>query len=260
MTDTQENTTENKPITGQKVPEHLRLINTFMKRRTHMNKQAELALTEPDYKQYLVNLERDENGNITDDVSAIKNLRGLFADSSNGSLAPLTVEVGFGMGDSLIEMASASPHRNFIGVEVHEPGIGKCAFMAKQHGLDNLKIINGDAIKLMQQLPDNHIDRIQLYFPDPWQKKRHYKRRFVSIERMQVVTRVLKIDGWFHAATDWENYAEWMLEVLDNFNGLTNMAGKGKFTPRPNFRPVTKFERRGIERGHGIWDLIYKKD
>lgn len=254
----------NKPANthanSQKIPEHLRFINTFMKRRTHMNKQAELALTDPNYQQYLVNLSRDENGNITDDVSAINDLRALFANSSNGSLAPLTVEVGFGMGDSLIEMATASPHRNFIGVEVHEPGIGKCAYMAKQQGLDNLKIINGDAIKLMQQLPDNHIDRIQLFFPDPWQKKRHHKRRFVSDERMQIVTRVLKIDGWFHTATDWENYAEWMLEVLDNFKGLTNIAGSNSFTPRPTFRPVTKFEKRGIERGHGIWDLIYKKD
>ena len=184
----------------------------------------------------------------------------LFADSPNGSDAPLTVEIGFGLGDSFIEMAAAEPTRNFVGVEVHEPGIGKCAYMAGTQGLTNVKIINGDAIQLLKQLPENHIDRIQLYFPDPWQKKRHYKRRFVSPERMAIVTRSLKQGGWFHTATDWEHYAFWMVEVLDGFAGLTNQAGAGNFTDRPDFRPMTKFERRGLERGHGVWDLIYIKD
>lgn len=237
-------------------PEHPRFINTFMKRRTHMNKQAEQALTDPKFGRYLVN---DSDG----DVSNITNLRALFADTEhtpNGSEAPLTLEIGFGMGSSLIEMAVADPKRNFVGIEVHEPGIGKCAYMADENNLTNIKIINGDAIKLLTQLPENHIDRIQLYFPDPWQKKRHYKRRFVSPERMQIVTRSLKSGGWFHTATDWEHYAFWMLDVLDNFAGLQNLAGKGNFTPRPDFRPMTKFENRGIDRGHGVWDLIYIKE
>ncbi|KRU22579.1 tRNA (guanosine(46)-N7)-methyltransferase TrmB [Psychrobacter piscatorii] len=234
---------------------HIRIVNTFMKRRTHMNKNAELALTAPEFSEYLVN-----NSFGDGDLSGIDNLRALFADSPNGSDAPLTLEIGFGLGDSFIEMAAAEPARNFVGVEVHEPGIGKCAYMAGTQDLSNVKIINGDAIQLLKQLPENHIDRIQLYFPDPWQKKRHYKRRFVSPERMAIVTRSLKQGGWFHTATDWEHYAFWMVEVLDGFAGLTNKAGAGNFTDRPDFRPMTKFERRGLERGHGVWDLIYIKD
>ncbi|MGO2997248.1 MAG: tRNA (guanosine(46)-N7)-methyltransferase TrmB [Moraxellaceae bacterium] len=234
---------------------HIRIVNTFMKRRTHMNKNAELALTAPEFSEYLVN-----NSFGDGDLSGIDDLRALFADSPNGSDAPLTLEIGFGLGDSFIEMAAAEPARNFVGVEVHEPGIGKCAYMAGTQGLTNVKIINGDAIQLLKQLPENHIDRIQLYFPDPWQKKRHYKRRFVSPDRMTIVTRSLKKGGWFHTATDWEHYAFWMVEVLDGFAGLTNKAGAGNFTDRPDFRPMTKFERRGIERGHGVWDLIYIKD
>ena len=234
---------------------HMRIVNTFMKRRTHMNKNAEQALTAPEFAQYLVN-----NSYGDGDLDNIHDLRILFADTVNGSAAPLTLEIGFGLGDSLIEMAAAEPTRNFVGVEVHEPGIGKCAYMAGTQNLTNIKIINGDAIQLLKQLPENHIDRIQLYFPDPWQKKRHYKRRFVSPERMAIVTRSLKQGGWFHTATDWEHYAFWMIEVLDDFNGLTNKAGKGKFTSRPDFRPMTKFERRGLQSGHGVWDLIYTKD
>lgn len=234
---------------------HIRIVNTFMKRRTHMNKNAELALTAPEFSEYLVN-----NSFGDGDLSGIDDLRALFADSPNGSDAPLTLEIGFGLGDSFIEMAAAEPARNFVGVEVHEPGIGKCAYMAGTQDLSNVKIINGDAIQLLKQLPENHIDRIQLYFPDPWQKKRHYKRRFVSPDRMTIVTRSLKKGGWFHTATDWEHYAFWMVEVLDGFAGLTNKAGAGNFTDRPDFRPMTKFERRGIERGHGVWDLIYIKD
>ncbi|WP_298908860.1 tRNA (guanosine(46)-N7)-methyltransferase TrmB [uncultured Psychrobacter sp.] len=242
---------QNEPETDK----HIRIVNTFMKRRTHMNKNAELALTAPEFAHYLVN-----NSFGDGNLDGINDLRVLFSDSPNGSDAPLTVEIGFGLGDSFIEMAAAEPTRNFVGVEVHEPGIGKCAYMAGTQGLTNVKIINGDAIQLLKQLPENHIDRIQLYFPDPWQKKRHYKRRFVSPERMAIVTRSLKQGGWFHTATDWEHYAFWMVEVLDSFAGLTNQAGAGNFTDRPDFRPMTKFERRGLERGHGVWDLIYIKD
>jgi len=245
-------TTDDKEANNDK---HMRIVNTFMKRRTHMNKNAEQALTDPKFAEYLVN-----NSFGDGNLDGIDDLRVLFNDSPNGSNAPLTVEIGFGLGDSLIEMAIADPTRNFIGVEVHEPGIGKCAYIAGTQNLTNIKIINGDAIQLLKQLPENHIDRIQLYFPDPWRKKRHFKRRFVSAERMAIVTRTLKPGGWFHTATDWEHYAFWMLEVLDNFAGLSNQAGTGNFTPRPDFRPMTKFERRGIDRDHGVWDLIYTKD
>ena len=249
---------ENESIDTEVKPEdnkHIRIVNTFMKRRTHMNKNAELALTAPEFAHYLVN-----NSFGDGNLEGIKDLRALFADLPNGSEAPLTLEIGFGLGDSFIEMAAAEPSRNFVGIEVHEPGIGKCTYMAGTQNLTNVKIINGDAIQLLKQLPENHIDHIQLYFPDPWQKKRHHKRRFVSSERMAIVTRSLKQGGWFHTATDWEHYAFWMVEVLDSFAGLSNQAGAGNFTDRPDFRPMTKFERRGINSGHGVWDLIYLKD
>lgn len=242
-------TPQNSPfdtVNHNKLPTQLRFINTFMRRRTHMSKKAEMGLSDA-FKHFFAQ-------------DSSNNLRQLFVDTPNGSNAPLTLEIGFGMGSSLIEMAQNAPDTNFVGIEVHQPGLGNAAFLAHDAGLTNLRLIEGDAIKVLQQLPDEHLDRVQLYFPDPWQKKRHFKRRFVSPERMQIVVSKLKTSGWFHAATDWENYAFWMLDVLDSFNGLTNLAGAGKFYPRPDFRPYTKFEKRGIDAGHSVWDLIFVKD
>ncbi len=240
-----------------KTPEEFRKINTFMKRRTHISQNHEQALTDAHYASIYVN----HSGTVgtLGDASVITDLRALFQDTPNGTDAPITLEIGFGMGDSLLEMAKNMPHRNFVGIEVHEPGIGRVAYLADEMGLTNLKVINGDAIALLDALPENHLDTVQLYFPDPWQKKRHYKRRFVTHDRMDKVVRVLKVGGTFHAATDWEHYAFWMLEVLDSMDSLENSCSTGNFTPRPDFRPFTKFEKRGINSGHGVWDLIYIK-
>lgn len=238
-------------------PEQFRQINTFMKRRTHIGENAKHALTDARFADVYLN-QTPAIGQLGD-VAAITDLRGFFADSTGGSAAPLTLEIGFGMGDSLLDMAKAAPERNFVGIEVHEPGIGRVCLLAKQAKLDNLKVINGDAIALLKNLPDAHLDTAQLYFPDPWQKKRHHKRRFVTPDRMRLVAQKLKAGGVFHTATDWEHYAFWMLETLDNCPEFENTAGKGHFAPRPAFRPLTKFEKRGIASGHGVWDLIYKK-
>ncbi|WP_416381524.1 tRNA (guanosine(46)-N7)-methyltransferase TrmB [Moraxella sp. 7624LN] len=238
-------------------PEQFRQIDTFMKRRTHMSQASELALTNSTYAPYILN-HGFELGKLGD-VSNINNLRTHFANTPNGMDAPLTLEIGFGMGDSLIEMAKNNPEHNFVGIEVHEPGIGRIAYIAHELGLQNLKVLSGDAIALLSNLPDEHLDAIQLYFPDPWQKKRHYKRRFVTTHRMEIVARTLKIGGTFHAATDWEHYALWMLEVLDNMSILENISGQGNFTPRPAFRPQTKFEKRGLDYGRTSWDLMYRK-
>lgn len=240
-----------------KTPAQYRQINTFMKRRTHISQNAKHALLSAEFADILVN-PMDEIGTLGD-ISGINDLRALFQDTQNGTNAPLTLEIGFGMGGSLIEMAKNAPHIHFVGVEVHEAGIGKTVFETHALGLKNLKIINGDAIALLKNLPKNHIDTIQLYFPDPWQKKRHYKRRFVNPERMAVVANALKTGGIFHTATDWEHYAFWMLEVLDDCAFFENLAGKGNFSPRPSHRPLTKFEQRGITSGHGVWDLLYRK-
>lgn len=231
-------------------------IHTFMRRRTHLSQYAHTALTDPVFAPYLIN--HTAIGRLGD-VSAIYSLRDYFIQTPNGKDAPLTLEIGFGMGDSLVEMAKNNPACNFVGIEVHEPGIGRCAYLAHELGLTNLKVINGDAIALLDNLPDSHLDTVQLYFPDPWQKKRHYKRRFVTAERMTKVARTLSTGGVFHTATDWEHYALWMLDVLDGMPIFENLAGKGNFSPRPEFRPQTKFEKRGFDYGRISWDLLYKK-
>lgn len=258
--DPNENTVLTLAQTGDEAaissPPH-RSIQTFMKRKTHVGKKAEAGLQSA-FSHFFVQpnlaaIQSMDIGNITD-------LRALFSNPD----APLTLEIGFGMGTSLVEMAKHAPTRNFVGIEVHEAGLGNCAFLAGELGLSNLKLVSGDAIELMKQLPAEHIDTLQLYFPDPWQKKRHYKRRFVSPDRMAVVEWVLKTGGIFHAATDWEHYAHWMIEVLDSLSGFDNVAGNnsegiGNFLPRPDFRPLTKFEKRGIDEGRAIYDIMYRK-
>lgn len=172
---------------------------------------------------------------------------------------PLTVEIGFGMGRSLVQMAKSNPERNYVGIEVHIPGIAQCVYEAGLENLENLRVLDADAIQVLREMPDDSIDCIQLYFPDPWQKKRHFKRRFVSHDRMPLVEQKLRLGGTFHAATDWEPYAEWMIEVLEERPRLNNLAGKGNSYPRPEWRPLTKFERRGLESGHKINDFIFEK-
>lgn len=232
-------------------------IATFMRRRTHLSQYAQTALTDPAFAPYIIN--HGQNLGKLGDTSHITDLRAYFVDTPNGTDAPLTLEIGFGMGDSLVEMAKADPARNFVGIEVHEPGIGRTAYLAHELGLTNLKVLNGNAIALLKNLPNTHLDTVQLYFPDPWQKKRHYKRRFVTTDRMSLVADKLKSGGIFHSATDWEHYALWMLEVLDNMPVFDNVAGKGNFSPRPEFRPATKFEKRGADYGRASWDLLYVK-
>lgn len=226
-------------------------INTFMRRKTHVGKRAEIGLTQACWHFFIQTPHEFESM----DISKISDLRAYFANPA----APLTLEIGFGMGTSLVEMAKVYPERNFVGIEVHEAGLGNCAFLADEDNLNNLKLICGDAIALLKQLPGEHIDRLHLYFPDPWQKKRHYKRRFVTPERMAIVARALKQGGIFHAATDWEHYAFWMVDVLNGMNEFENLSPNQAFIARPDFRPFTKFEKRGIEQGRGIWDVMVRK-
>jgi tRNA (guanine-N7-)-methyltransferase len=177
-----------------------------------------------------------------------------------GRDAPLTVEVGFGMGYTLAEMAMAAPERDFIGIEIHEPGIAQLCFELGTQNITNVRILDEDALELLElRFADSSIDTFQLYFPDPWQKARHHKRRFVNHANAELIRRKLKTGGIFHMATDWQNYAEWMLEHMETAPGYENIAGKGNYHPRPDFRPLTKFEARGHRAGHGVWDLMYRK-
>ena len=169
------------------------------------------------------------------------------------------LEIGFGNGASLLQMAAAAPDTLFIGVEVHRPGVGKLINDANHSGVHNLRVFCDDAVDVLEQsIPPQSLDGVQLFFPDPWHKKRHHKRRLVQPEFVQRLRAKIKSGGYFHMATDWENYAEHMLDVMEQAEGFINRAGAGQFSERPDSRPLTKFEQRGQRLGHGVWDLIYQ--
>lgn len=172
----------------------------------------------------------------------------------------VTVEIGFGNGESLLQQSVNQPQDNFIGIEVHGPGVGHLIHHAQQEGIQNLKVIRHDAVEVLkQQIADNSIKQLQLFFPDPWHKKKHNKRRLINPDFIALVHRKLKSGGIFHMATDWQPYAEQMLLQMDNTKGFHNLSGVGNFSDSKGGRCETKFERRGIKLGHGVWDLIYKK-
>ena len=170
------------------------------------------------------------------------------------------LEIGFGMGDSLLQMAAAEPDTDFIGIEVHPPGVGTIINTARVEGLTNLRIYLADANDVLDECFSlESIDRLQLYFPDPWHKKKHNKRRIVQPSFLKQVREKLRPKGIIHMATDWQPYAEQMMETLSEADGFENCAGLGEYSARPVYRPLTKFEKRGERLGHGVWDLIFKK-
>lgn len=176
-----------------------------------------------------------------------------------GRQAPLVLEIGFGMGQSLADMAEAEPESDFIGVEVHRPGVGALLMEIERRPLSNLRLYACDANRVIDEcLPAASLDRVQLFFPDPWHKKKHHKRRLVQADFLRRVHRVLKPGGLLHIATDWQPYAEHVLEVFAGVAGYRNCSPTGDFVPRPPSRPQTKFERRGERLGHGVWDLQFE--
>ncbi len=177
-----------------------------------------------------------------------------------GRKAPITLEIGYGNGESLVQMALAEPGRDFIGIEVHRPGVGRLLSRIEETGITNLRTLCADAVEVLQrQVPAQSIDRLQLFFPDPWHKKRHHKRRIVSLEWIELVLTALATGGVLHMATDWEHYAESMLEVMSEAPGFSNLSQQNDYVPRPEARPLTKFELRGERLGHGVWDLMFVK-
>lgn len=174
--------------------------------------------------------------------------------------APIVLEIGYGMGLSLITMASQERDKNFVGIEVHRPGVGSLLNEAKIANITNIRTYCDDAIEVLKQcVPDGSLARVQIYFPDPWHKKRHHKRRLIQDEFVQLLRSKLAIGGTIHMATDWEHYAEQMLEVMDAAEGFKNTVAEGGYAPRPDFRPLTKFEKRGQRLGHGVWDLLFNR-
>ena len=181
-------------------------------------------------------------------------------DQLFGRKAPRTFEIGFGMGQATLEMAAAAPDEDFIGVEVHRPGVGALLNGMLTQNLSNIRVYSWDAIEVLRDcVADASLDRLLLFFPDPWHKARHHKRRIVQPAWAQLVRQKLKVGGVLHMATDWEAYAEHMLEVMNAEPGYRNLAADGRYVPRPAERPVTKFERRGERLGHGVWDLKFQR-
>lgn len=183
-----------------------------------------------------------------------------FWDGVFGSAGPLTLEIGFGMGQSLLEMARQEPARRFVGTEVHPPGVGALLAGIEELGLANLKVLDRDVLEILESaFAPGELDRVQIFFPDPWPKKRHHKRRLVQpavVDRL--ATRVAP-GGELMLATDWAPYAEWMLEVLEASPLWENLHGPGAFAPDPGLRAATRFEARGLRHGHVIRDLRYRR-
>ena len=221
----------------------LRRIRSFVRRQGRLTKGQQLALD-----QYWPEMGVEFQPEPLD-------LTQLF-----GRDAPVVLEIGFGMGASLVTMAQNNPQQNFLGIEVHAPGVGACLGSAKEAGVENLRVMCHDAVEVLEKMiPDNSLRMVQLFFPDPWHKARHNKRRIVQVPFAELVMRKLKLGGVFHMATDWEAYAEHMLEVMSSIDGYRNQSETQDYVPRPETRPLTKFEQRGQRLGHGVWDLMFER-
>lgn len=179
------------------------------------------------------------------------------AEQAFGRVAPLVLEIGFGMGETTARIAAARPGWDFIGVEVYPPGVGSLLRLIELEGLANLRIVQHDAIDVVREMiGPGTLSGAHVFFPDPWPKARHHKRRLIRPEFVALLASRLRPGGYLHCATDWEDYAEQMLSVLGAEPLLANTA-EG-FAPRPDYRPLTKFENRGLERGYGVWDLVFE--
>ncbi len=226
-------------------PDRTRRIRSFVRRRGRLTTAQERALEElwPRY------------GVSADAASEPGFWSRTFLESG-----PLTLEIGFGMGHSLLAMAAADPERRFVGVEVHEPGIGALLAGMEALGVGNIRILSADVTEVLPRVfAPAELDRVQIFFPDPWPKKRHHKRRLVQPAFVAALGERVRSGGDLFLATDWTPYAEHMLEVLDAAPDWVNVAGAGQVVPRPALRPQTRFEARGLRRGHVVSDLHYRR-
>ncbi|VAW48908.1 tRNA (guanine(46)-N(7))-methyltransferase [hydrothermal vent metagenome] len=235
--------TDTHPETSQKIaPKNFR-IKSFALRQGRLSKAQQYAL-ETLWPQFGLEVDNE----LLDFVQVFQRD------------APTIVEIGFGMGKSLAEMAEATPDTNYIGIEVHRPGIGALLRLIAEKKLTNIRIFNHDAIDVLEQkIPKNSLAGLYLFFPDPWHKKRHHKRRIIQPSFVKNIALYLKARGFFHMATDWEDYAEYMMEVMSSATEYRNISGEKSYAPRPDYRPLTKFEQRGQRLGHGVWDLIFER-
>ncbi|HET9644736.1 MAG TPA: tRNA (guanosine(46)-N7)-methyltransferase TrmB [Burkholderiaceae bacterium] len=175
-----------------------------------------------------------------------------------GRRAPVVLEIGFGMGDATAQIAASRPECDFIGIEVHEPGVGALLKRIGEQGLTNLRIVRHDAVEVIDRMiAPASLAGVHVFFPDPWHKKKHHKRRLIQPAFVSLLATRLAPDGYVHCATDWQPYAEQMLQVLSDEPALTNTAPG--YAPRPAYRPLTKFEQRGLKLGHGVWDIVFTR-
>ncbi len=179
-------------------------------------------------------------------------------DAVFGRSAPKILEIGFGMGETSATIAAAHPENDYLGVEVHTPGVGSLCKLVAEGGLSNVRIVQHDAVEVLRDMiPPDTLAGAHIFFPDPWPKARHHKRRLIQPPLVALLASRLRPGGYLHCATDWENYAEQMLAVLAAEPLLENTAER--YAPRPEYRPLTKFEQRGLRLGHGIWDLVFRR-
>lgn len=220
---------------------HMRKVRSFVRREGRMTKRQENAIATL-WSRFGLN-----HGDGLIDPQQVF-----------GRCAPLVVEIGFGMGKSLVEMARSYPEKDYIGIEVHRAGVGSCLADAEEAGLTNLRLYEHDAVEILRDcLAPASINELLLFFPDPWHKKRHNKRRLIQAPLIEKLVKKLKPGGYLHAATDWEDYA---IQILEVFNGNAELQNTAEaYAPRPAYRPLTKFEARGIRLGHGVWDIVFTR-
>lgn len=218
----------------------LRRIQSFVKRYRRLTPLQEKILTEL-------------WGNYAIDPQNVLNFAEIFVNDN-----PVALEIGFGNGDTLVQMAQENPQLNYVGVEVYEAGIRRLINNTHSKQLKNLKVLKGDAIEFLENnIADDSLSRVQLFFPDPWHKKKHHKRRIVQQDFLNLLTKKLKATSILHIATDWKDYAQYMMKMLEANKNFKNTQPVHTYTPRPDFRPLSKFEKRGHRLGHEVWDLIF---
>ena len=221
---------------------HHRKIQSFVKRSGRLSKGQSLGLNEL-WSDFGIDVD-----------SSTFDFEEIFSNQND-----VTLEVGFGNGDSLLEMAIQEPNQNFLGIEVYEAGVGRLINEANKKNVGNLKVIKEDAVEVLENnVADDSISNFQLFFPDPWHKKRHHKRRIVQMGFLDLLSKKLKSNGTAHIATDWQDYAEHIMEMLESHPHFKNLAGDHIYSERPEYRPLTKFENRGQKLGHGVWDIIFR--
>lgn len=168
------------------------------------------------------------------------------------------LEIGFGMGETTAKIAQILPECDFLAAEVHTPGVGALLKLIEELALTNIRIVQHDVVEVLQNmLADASLDGVHIFFPDPWHKKRHHKRRLIQAEFVKLLCTKLKVGGYLHVATDWQEYAEWVLDVLNTEPQLQNTAER--YAEKPSYRPLTKFENRGLKLGHGVWDMVFRR-